>query len=172
MGLGKDGNFYILDIRRVRESPHGVQELIRHTADMDGREVPIVMEEEPGAAGKAIVSHYLRDVLQGFDFRGEKPTGAKGERAQPLAAKAEPGLVKLVRGTWVKDWLDEVELFPFDAHDDMVDATSMALKTLVQHRQLVPEPELQAAKQTMRSPFPKGFFADQNRRNAERLSGQ
>jgi hypothetical protein len=37
---------------------------------------------------------------------------------------------------------------------------------------LIPEPELQASKKTMRSPFPAGFFEQETRRNAERLRGQ
>ena len=37
---------------------------------------------------------------------------------------------------------------------------------------LVSEPELEAAMQKLKSPFPKGFFEEANRRNAERLRGQ
>jgi hypothetical protein len=37
---------------------------------------------------------------------------------------------------------------------------------------LIPEPELLASRKAMRSPFPKDFFEQANKRNAERLRGQ
>jgi hypothetical protein len=39
-------------------------------------------------------------------------------------------VVKLLRGAWNKDFLDEVELFPLGRHDDAVDAASLALTKL------------------------------------------
>src|SRR5262249_49507489 len=40
------------------------------------------------------------------------PTDEKSVRAQPFAAQAEAGNVRLLRAGWNKDWLDEIELFP------------------------------------------------------------
>jgi hypothetical protein len=37
---------------------------------------------------------------------------------------------ELVRGEWNKDFLDEVELFPFGPHEDIVDAASLVLAKL------------------------------------------
>ena len=50
----------------------------------------------------------------------------KIQRALPLSAAAEAGNVKLVRGAWNKEFLDEVELFPFVKHDDQTDTASGA----------------------------------------------
>jgi hypothetical protein len=44
-------------------------------------------------------------------------------------------LVKLLAGPWVKDFLDEAELFPFSAHDDQVDAAALAFNKLAAKRQ-------------------------------------
>ncbi len=55
---------------------------------------------------------------------------------QPFAAAAERGLVKLVAGHWVKDFLDEAELFPYGNHDDQMDAASLAFNKLAVKRQL------------------------------------
>jgi hypothetical protein len=96
---------------------------------MDGRGVPIWMEQEPGSAGVTVIDHYLR-LLAGFSFRGERSTGSKADRAQPMAAQAEGGTVKLLRGAWNADYLDEMELFPFGAHDDIVDAAALAFSHL------------------------------------------
>ena len=41
-----------------------------------------------------------------------------------LSSMAEAGHVKLVYGPWNKAFLDEVELFPLGAHDDIVDAAA------------------------------------------------
>jgi predicted phage terminase large subunit-like protein len=127
--LAKDsqGGLYVLDLKRVRGSPQTVQQLVLATAVGDGRAVPVVMEQEPGSAGKIVTDTYLRALTgAGYAFHAKRSTGSKVDRATPLAAAAEGGLVKLLRGPWNKDWLDEVELFPNGAHDDAVDATTLA----------------------------------------------
>jgi predicted phage terminase large subunit-like protein len=129
MGKGRDGCHYLLDVRRTRATPQAVEELVKRTAMADGSAVTIYMEQEPGSAGVAVIGYYLR-LLAGFSFHGVRSTGSKADRAQPLAAQAEGGNVKLLRGHWNKDFLDEAELFPFGPHDDMVDATSLGLAKL------------------------------------------
>jgi predicted phage terminase large subunit-like protein len=129
MGKARDGTHLVLDVRRLRGSPQEVQALVRQTAAEDGRETRIVMEQEPGSAGVAVLDHYLR-LLSGFPFGGQRSTGSKADRAAPLAAQAEGGTVKLLRGPWNRDFLDEVEQFPFGGHDDQVDAASLALVKL------------------------------------------
>src|SRR5207253_1350463 len=121
MGRAADGTHYLLDVRRLRGTPQQVQALVLQTAQADGRAVAVAMEQEPGSSGVAVIDHYLR-LLNGFNFHGERSTGSKADRAQPLAAQAEGGAVKLVRAAWNKDFLDEIEMFPFGGHDDQVDA--------------------------------------------------
>jgi predicted phage terminase large subunit-like protein len=125
MGKDETGTHYVLDVRRRRGSPQQIQALVRQTAEADGSKVRIVMEQEPGSAGVAVIDHYLR-LLNGFRFSGVRSTGSKADRALPLAAQAEGGTVKLLRGPWNRDFLDEIELFPFGTHDDQVDAASLA----------------------------------------------
>ncbi|HUW15108.1 MAG TPA: terminase, partial [Anaerolineae bacterium] len=51
--------------------------------------------------------------------------------ANPWAAQAEAGNVKIVRGDWDIDaFLNECERFPEGAHDDQVDAVSGAISML------------------------------------------
>lgn len=130
--LGRDqrGCYWVLDVARVRTTPAQVEALVASTAVRDGHGVPIRMEEEPGSSGKTVISHYLRNVLPGYDFAGVKSSGDKATRARPLAAQAEAGNVTLVQGPWNKDFLDELEVFPSTAHDDMTDASSGALNHL------------------------------------------
>lgn len=133
----KDGIYYIEDIRRDRLSAMGVERLVKQTAMADTRLVPIWIEEEPGSSGKIVTDHYARKVLVGFAFRGNRATGSKIQRADPFAAAAEAGNVKLVQGNWNTEFLDEIETFPLGAHDDQVDAASGAFSKLFRAGELM-----------------------------------
>lgn len=130
VGKTKDGVYCVLDVRRDRLTPRGVEQMVRRTAEEDGRTVPVLMEQEPGASGVNLIDHYMRYVLAGWSFHGEKPTGDKVTRAMPFAAQAEAGNVRIVRAPWNKAWLDEFEGFPLGAHDDQVDSASQAFARL------------------------------------------
>lgn len=124
------GMFTIEHVTRLRDTPANVEQHIRTTADLDGVGTSIRMEQEPGASGKTVIDHYLRNVLAGFDFRGDRPSGPKIARAAPVSALAEQGLLQVVRGPWVDAFMDEAELFPQGAHDDQVDAVAGAVAGL------------------------------------------
>ncbi|MGE4334590.1 MAG: phage terminase large subunit [Pigmentiphaga sp.] len=126
----QDGVYYIVDVRRIRAAPGDVETLIRQTAEVDGRDVSVYMEQEPGSSGVNTIHHYSRRVLRGYSFRGIKTTGSKISRANPVSAAASNGNIKLVRGSWIPEFLDEFEAFPYSAHDDQVDAVSGAVEVL------------------------------------------
>jgi len=128
----KAGVYYIVDIQRKQLRPGEVENLIKQTAQLDGKTVDVYMEQEPGASGVIVIDHYAREVLKGYSFRGYKTTGDKEVRANPVSSAAEAGNVKLVRGSWIGAFLDEAELFPLGAHDDQVDAVSGAMAMLSQ----------------------------------------
>ena len=131
------GRIYVLDVRRVRDTPGEVESLIKVTADEDGRKCPVRMEEEGGSSGKITTDYYLRKVLQGYDFKGIKSTGDKSTRARPFACQCEAGNVYLLRAKWNSMYLDELESFPIGAHDDMVDATSGGYTDLTDNRKSI-----------------------------------
>jgi predicted phage terminase large subunit-like protein len=117
------GVSYILDIKKARVRGEKVEQLIAQTAYEDGRGVAIRMEMEPGSSGKALVDQYARYVVPGYDFQGIRSTGDKVTRARPFAAAVANGNVRIVRGTWLSDWLDELSSFPEACdHDDQVDS--------------------------------------------------
>jgi predicted phage terminase large subunit-like protein len=134
MSRVEPGVYYIEDVRRAQLSPLGVEHLITNTAAQDGQSVKVWMEQEGGSAGKMVISHYAK-LLSGYAFRGNHPTGSKELRADPFAAQAEAGNVKLVRGSWNKEWLDEVCGFPLGANDDQVDSADGAFDKLANRRQ-------------------------------------
>ena len=129
LGRHSNGMIWVLDVRRVRTTPLGVKTLIQQTAQMDGPEVTICIEQEPGASGKALIQDYIR-MLQGYAVRAIRPTGDKVTRARPLSSYSEAGNVSILAGPWVGAFLDELDAFPDGSHDDQVDAASGAFKEL------------------------------------------
>jgi len=130
-----EGILYIEDIQRVRTTPKRVEDLIKQTATIDSPQVEINMEEEPGSSGKIVIDHYKRRVLPGFSFKGFPSTGDKEFYAKPLSSYAEGSNVKIVKGHWNKDLLDELEVFPNNTyHDDQVDALSKAFMRIARRK--------------------------------------
>jgi len=126
----KNGIYYVLDIKRLQGAPPQVEAIIKQTAQLDVASTRIYMEQEPGSSGVAQIDYYARQVLQGYSFWGVKTTGPKEERATPVSSAAEAGNIKLVKGTWNSEFLDEFEAFPQGSHDDQVDAVSGAFEQL------------------------------------------
>ncbi len=69
-------------------------------------------------------------MLAGFTVRGNRQTGPKARRAEPMSAAAEAGNVKLVHADWNAAFLDEIAAFPMGRHDDQVDAATGAFNAL------------------------------------------
>src|ERR671928_1086986 len=128
----KDGRCWIVDVRRERLSPRGVELLVRATAERDGPNVPILLEQEPGSSGVSVLDHYRRSVLTGYAAYASRVTGSKVQRAEPFAAAVEAGNVLLVRGPWNGAFIDECRNFPAGAHDDQVDAAADGFSWLAQ----------------------------------------
>ena len=129
--MSVQGVYYILDVVRFRKGPAEVQAIVKQTADIDGKEVEIFMEQEPGSSGVSMIDHYARNVLRGFSFKPIKTTGNKVDRAKPFSAAVSNSLVKLLRGAWNSEFINECIVFPQDGfHDDQVDAGSGAFDQL------------------------------------------
>lgn len=126
-----DGVFYVVDVVRGQWSALERERIIRQTAEMDGRDVPVWVEQEPGSGGKESAQATIRS-LAGWAVHAERVTGDKLTRAQPFAAQCEALNVKLVRGSWNAAYLEELELFPNAKHDDQIDASSGAFAKLAQ----------------------------------------
>lgn len=125
----KDGIYYVIDMTRTRGTPFEIERLVKQCAEIDGRETRIVIEQEPGASGVGVIDHYRRNVIPMYDLISSKTSGSKITRARPVSAQAEAGNIKLVKGKWIPDFLDEASSFPF-GHDDMVDAVCGAFEHL------------------------------------------
>jgi predicted phage terminase large subunit-like protein len=123
------GRFLVLDVARIRGTPHQVEELIVSTAQKDGTKVIVAIPEDPGQAGKSQMS-YLTRQLAGYHVITSRETGSKATRAMPLASQVEAGNVAIARADWNRTFLDEMRDFPWGKKDDQVDALVRAFSTL------------------------------------------
>jgi predicted phage terminase large subunit-like protein len=101
--------------------------VILQTMKLDGCEVGVEQVAFQAAAVQELrrAPEALSVAVRGFGVDRDKLA-----RAQPWIAKAEGGLMTLVRGPWIPDFLSEAENFPEGVHDDMVDAVSGAVAML------------------------------------------
>ncbi len=129
MGMDRRGLFYILDVVVGQWGAMEREQVILQTAQLDGADVPIWMEQEGGSGGKESAEATVR-ALAGWDVHTETVSGSKEIRARPFAAQAEAGNVKLVRGPWNAEYLEEIISFPHGRFMDQTDASSGAFNKL------------------------------------------
>ena len=147
MARTDDGLYWVEDVKRGQWSALERDQIIAETARSDavnyGNNVRIYGEQEGGSAGKEISQQFIR-MLSGFpvyrDIVGGKqkrsvdnlelPGEAKVVRAQPFAAQAEGGNVRVLRARWTEDYLEELIAFPESTYSDQVDASSGAFNKL------------------------------------------
>jgi predicted phage terminase large subunit-like protein len=125
-----DPYWYVEDLVRGQWTSHERNQRIRQTAEMDGPDVKVYLEQEPGSSGVDSVQEIIR-MLAGYSVHADKVTGDKGVRAEPFAAQAEAGNVKVKRARWNATYIDELTSFPVGSHDDQVDGSSGAFMHLV-----------------------------------------
>jgi predicted phage terminase large subunit-like protein len=132
MSRTRSGLFYIEDVVRGQWAP-GRRDMqivatCRQDAQLGGR-YEVGLETDAGVGGqdrtRAIVSQ-----LAGLSVYSERPTGSKTLRADPVASQAQVGNIRVLRGHWNRDFLDELLQFPGSKHDDQVDAMSGAFARL------------------------------------------
>jgi len=129
MTKGTDGLFYVEDVVRGQWNTAVRDKQIRQTAELDGRQVKQKGEQEPGSGGKESADNFIR-LLSGFSVSVERSTANKEERADPFSSQLNAGNVKLVRGKWNADYIEELRQFPNGQHDDQVDGSSLAFNEL------------------------------------------
>jgi predicted phage terminase large subunit-like protein len=126
---GPDGLFYIEDVVKGQWNTAQRDKQIRQTAELDGISVRQKGEQEPGAGGKESAENFIR-LLAGFPVSTERSTANKAERADPFSSQVNAGNVRLLKGAWNKEYIEELRQFPNGTHDDQVDGSSLAFNTL------------------------------------------
>lgn len=118
LALLSDGRLVVEDVQRFRKNPAGTEAHVKAVAQMDGPGVSIYIEQEPGSAGKQLISNWSRHILPNYHVAGHAKTRSKEEMIVPVSARASQGDILVVRGSWNSDWLDELTAFPAVGHDD------------------------------------------------------
>ncbi len=125
--------FYVEDVLRGQWSSGQREAVVKQTAQLDyqryGGNVEIWVEQEPGSGGKESAENTVSN-LAGFPVRAEPVRGDKALRAEPFAAQAEVGNVRLLSADWNESYLSELTMFPNGKYKDQVDATSGAFNKL------------------------------------------
>jgi predicted phage terminase large subunit-like protein len=132
MSMDRRGIFYIEHVSRFQGSPLTVENSIANTASHDGKRCEIGIEQDPGQAGKAEAEYQVRN-LRGYIVHAVPVHRDKVTRAKAYSAQVEAGNVKLLRGEWNEDFLQEHENFPpadGKGKDDQVDSSSGAFMML------------------------------------------
>lgn len=125
-GLGADGNIYLDGGIRIKAEWPDVRKIIIQTMLAEQSDTIVGIEE--ALHGLAAVQDLRRaPELSAITLRGIRVDKDKQSRAMPWAARAEAGAVKIIRGNWVRPFIDEVTTFPRGEHDDYVDAASCAV---------------------------------------------
>ena len=121
--------YVIVDIVRGQWGPGDVDAMIRATSISDGPNVPVILEQEAGSAGKR-VNQYVRSQLAGIQQVVDVPsTKSKLTRAMPMAKTAASGRIAVLREYGLAEFLSEVVNFTGveeDEQDDQVDAAALA----------------------------------------------
>lgn len=125
-----DGRWIVENVVRGQWNAFDRETRIKQTADNDGPDVTVWVEQEPGSGGKESAERSVV-MLKGFKAYADRVTGDKETRAEPYAAQVQGGNVLLMSGDWNKAFKEEHEFFPNGPYKDQVDAAAGAFAKLV-----------------------------------------
>lgn len=129
-----EGIAYVENAVRGHWSSGNREQVILQTAQVDaqkyGNTVLIVLEQEPGSGGLDSVRDSIHN-LRAFPVVADKVTGSKDVRLEPFARQAEAQNVRLVRGLWNGEFIEELCSIPNGRYRDQSDATAGAYNKLV-----------------------------------------
>lgn len=129
--MGKDlhDRIWILDVVREQLDSSEREDLIFETAEQDGYEVLIGVEEEPGSGGKESAQNTVK-MLMGWVVKVIKPRGKKEIRADSFSVQVNAGNVYLAPGDWNDEYVEELTYFPFSKYKDQVDGSAGAFSLI------------------------------------------
>jgi predicted phage terminase large subunit-like protein len=122
-------DFVVLDVVRGQWASEERERRKKMVAELDGVEVKVYVEQEPGSAGKDVAAATVKNMA-GFAVYPETSSGDKVKRADPFSVQVNWGKVLLVRAPWNSDYIAELEGFPFGNRKDQVDASGGAFNKI------------------------------------------
>ncbi len=124
-GVTENG-YYLLDVMRVREAYPDLKKRIIKLCHEQPADVILI---EDKASGQQLIQD-LKSMTR-LPVISIQPKGDKYTRLNVLTPVFESGRIFVPKhAPWLKDYIDEMVLFPHSVHDDQVDMTTQALKYL------------------------------------------
>lgn len=117
--------YLVMDVVRGQWESEERESMKLLTAQLDGPNVKIYVEQEPGSSGKDVAKATVKG-LTGFAIYPERATGDKVRRADPFSVQVNWGNVLLLKGPWNLEYIGEMASFPFGKWKDQIDASSGA----------------------------------------------
>lgn len=127
LGRTQAGEFVIVDV--ARKQTDAPRTMLKQVAQLDGPGICISWPQDPGAAGKDQARSIVQD-LAGWNIKTSPETGAKETRWEPFAAQVNGGNVKMIRASWNRALIEEMEVAPNGSHDDQLDALARAFSQI------------------------------------------
>jgi len=88
----------------------------------------VMIYVEPKASGKSIVQILRQGTnLNVAEIKGNMVSMSKIERARTVSPYIQGGRVKLIDGSWVNSYLNQIAMFPNAKHDEHIDLTCYAI---------------------------------------------
>jgi predicted phage terminase large subunit-like protein len=135
LGVDNKDRYWVLDVVRGQWDSNTREDVIKQTAMTDGKQVVVVIEQEPGSGGKESAEGTARN-LGGWTVKLVKPSGDKAQRADPFSTQVNAGNVFMAKGSWNKAYLDELRYFSLEnsKYKDQVDASSNGFNVMTKKR--------------------------------------
>jgi predicted phage terminase large subunit-like protein len=135
VALGEDGVIYVRDMIHGKWEWPDAKRIIMQTMLAEPSTQHGIEEALHGLA--AIQELRREPSVVNVALRGIHVDKDKISRALPWAARAEAGKVKLIRGNWIADFLDEACSFPHGKHDDIVDSLSGGIHMITKYKRKI-----------------------------------
>jgi phage terminase large subunit-like protein len=138
-----NGIYYLVDLVHGQWGDLKRDLIIKATTQMDvanyGSRVKIWGEQEPGSAGVDQAAAFRR-LLDGYTVYTERTTGDKESYIGPLAATAQAGNFRMVRGSWNAVARREFLDYPGKL-DDIIESVARAASKLSPRKRIAGIPE-------------------------------
>jgi len=133
---GSEDEWWILDIVREQYDAAEREKMIKQIAKMDGRDVIVGIEQEPGSGGKESAQLTVRR-LAGHIVKVVPAVGSKEDRADAWATMVNGDSFTMVKANWNHELFEEMRYFPQSQYKDQVDAGAGAFTILAKPVQRV-----------------------------------
>jgi predicted phage terminase large subunit-like protein len=125
MHLLNTGAIVIANVTRFQKNWDELPNAIESVILSDGKQVKQLIEKV------FIQSQIIRKIinkpaLHNYVIKGIETNKDKVTRSLPFAARVGEGMVYIYKGAWNTSYIDELCSFPYGAHDDQVDSSSLA----------------------------------------------